>query len=164
MSGNVRNHLRQFVLPTVTNHRSYQTLKIITSVALISAAARSPGFNRSSFAASAVMIDVICCSPIARVTCASNPLNLIATTRPINWFRPLIFRKTQRRDCSHVDSEAANGAPFSLIGGIPFRAAAFPNTSSTLLGETGPARTRIPAGECLCTYRPSFFSPCWWHC
>ncbi len=63
---------------------SYQTRKIITSVDLISAAARSPTFKRNSFAASAVMIEVMCCSPIASVTCASKPSNLISRIRPIN--------------------------------------------------------------------------------
>ena len=42
------------------------------------------GFRRISLAASAVMIAVMCCSPIASVTCASNPLYLMDSTRPIN--------------------------------------------------------------------------------
>jgi hypothetical protein len=44
-----------------------------------------------------VMIAVMCCSPMAMVTCASNPLYLSETTRPISWLRPLIFRKLPRR-------------------------------------------------------------------
>src|SRR5712692_6528462 len=97
----------------VTSH----TLKIITSVDLISAAARSPGFNRNSFAASAVMIEVICCSPIASVTCASSPLNLIATTRPISWLRPLIFRRFPRRAAMSPRSNFfGNSRSISLSG------------------------------------------------
>src|SRR5712692_783918 len=103
-----------------TSHKSQvmsHTLKIITSVDLISAAARSPGFNRSSFAASAVMIEVMCCSPIASVTCASSLLHLIATTRPISWFRPLIFRRFPRRvSKSPRSSFFGNSRSISLSG------------------------------------------------
>src|SRR4029077_14678342 len=81
----------------ITSRGSSHTLRIITSVDLIRAAARSPGFSRISLAASAVMIAVMCCSPIAIVTCASNPLYFSEITRPINWLRPLIFRKLPRR-------------------------------------------------------------------
>src|SRR6266478_7849604 len=95
-------HQRRFAEYSLERHfvsdlRPSYTRRIITSVDLISAAARSPGFSRISFAASAVMMDVMCCSPIASVTCARIPLYLMATTRPINWLRPLILRNWPRR-------------------------------------------------------------------
>src|SRR5579883_2592442 len=61
-----------------------QTRRIMTSVDLTRAAARSPGLRRISFAASAVMMEVMCCSPIARVIWASKPLYFTAMTRPMS--------------------------------------------------------------------------------
>src|SRR6202035_326289 len=78
-------------------HRG-QTRRIMTSVDLTSAATRSPGLRRISLAASAVMMEVMCCSPMARVICARRPLYLMAVTRPMSWLRPLIFRKLPRRE------------------------------------------------------------------
>ena len=62
--------------------RGSQTRRIITSVDLINAATMSPAFKRISCTASAVMIDVMCCSPIDNVTWAISPLILMPTTRP----------------------------------------------------------------------------------
>src|SRR5208282_1768890 len=53
---------------------SYHTRRIITSVALIRAAAVCPSFSCISRAEVAVMIDVICCPPIEILTSAIRPL------------------------------------------------------------------------------------------
>jgi hypothetical protein len=82
-----------------------QTRRIITSVDLISAAAFSPAFKRSSRAASAVMIDVICWPPIESVTWAISPSIFTLITRPTSWLRPLTRRKPVRRSAGALPSE-----------------------------------------------------------
>ena len=57
---------------------------IITSVDLMRAAATWPCFSRNSRTASAVMMEVMRCSPMDSVTCAIRPLVLISTTLPIS--------------------------------------------------------------------------------
>ena len=59
-------------------------MMIMTSVDLIRAAAICPFFRRISRTASAVMIEVMCCSPSVRVTCASRPLILMSVTYPMS--------------------------------------------------------------------------------
>ena len=49
------------------SHGPPYTRRIMTSVDLMRAAARSPTFRRISLAASAVMMEVMCCSPMDRV-------------------------------------------------------------------------------------------------
>src|SRR5258708_5207909 len=78
-------------------HRS-QTRRIMTSVDLTRAATRSPGLRRISLAASAVIMEVMCCSPMAKVICASRPLYLMAVNRPMGWVLPLILGKLPRRE------------------------------------------------------------------
>ena len=85
----------------IESNRDCQTVQsgrmIITSVDLISAAAIWPFFSRSSRTASAVMMEVMCCPPTERVTCASNPLVLMSVMRPTSWLRPLMRRNVRRR-------------------------------------------------------------------
>ena len=59
-----------------------QTRRIITSVALISAAAVCPAFNCISRAELAVMIDVMCWPPIEILTSAIRPLMRTESMRP----------------------------------------------------------------------------------
>jgi len=63
----------------------------MTSVDLTSAAAVWPLRSCISRTASAVMMDVMRCSPMARTTLASRPSILISTIFPTSWFRPLTF-------------------------------------------------------------------------
>ena len=60
------------------------TLTIMTSVDFTSAAALSPRLRRISRAASAVMMEVICCPPIESFTWASSPSMRTSTMRPTN--------------------------------------------------------------------------------
>jgi hypothetical protein len=60
------------------------TLIIMTSVDFTSAAALSPRLRRISRAASAVMMEVMCCPPIESFTCASSPSMRTSTMRPTN--------------------------------------------------------------------------------
>jgi hypothetical protein len=62
--------------------RCDHTRMIMTSVALIKAAAVWPGLSRISRAEVAVMIDVICCSPIEIFTSAISPLMRTLSIRP----------------------------------------------------------------------------------
>src|ERR1700693_1875641 len=61
---------------------SHDTRRIITSVALIRAAAVCPGFNCISRAERAVMMDTICLSPIEMATSAIRPLMRTESIRP----------------------------------------------------------------------------------
>src|SRR5215472_7896629 len=79
---------KQTVAPLCTNAAAYcsklRNALIMTSVDLKRAAATSPDFSRISLAASAVIIAVTCCSPIATVTWANSPSYFTSSTRPLN--------------------------------------------------------------------------------
>jgi len=83
-------------------------MMIITSVDLMRAAAIWPFFRRNSRTASAVMMEVMYCSPMDRVTWARRPLIFMSVIRPMSWFRPLIRRKVRRR---------LSGVPEAVMGG-----------------------------------------------
>ena len=60
------------------------TRRIITSVDLMRAAAGWPFSRRISRTASDVIIEVICCPAIDKVTCAMIPSTLMSTIRPMS--------------------------------------------------------------------------------
>ena len=63
---------------------------IITSVALIRAAAVWPFFSCISRTAPDVISDVMSCPPTDSVTWPTSPLTRTSTMRPTNWLRPLM--------------------------------------------------------------------------
>ena len=71
-----------FCLGDVSCHLAGQIRRIITSVALISAAAAWPGFSCISRAERDVMMDVICWLPMESVTSAISPLMRTPSIRP----------------------------------------------------------------------------------
>ena len=68
---------------------SRHTRKIMTSVALMRAAAVWPGLRPISRAELAVMTEVICWPPTEILISAISPLMRTRSMRPTNWFLPL---------------------------------------------------------------------------
>src|SRR5271166_1791211 len=73
---------RDFLVSHFHLTRSCHTRRIITSVALIKAAAVCPGLSCISRAEVAVIMDVICWPPIEIFTSAIKPLIRTESTRP----------------------------------------------------------------------------------
>jgi len=78
--GDVSFHTSQF--HTSPSSYPHQTRRIMTSVALMRAAAVWPAFNCISLAELAVMIEVICWAPMEILTSAIRPLMRTESMRP----------------------------------------------------------------------------------